>query len=67
MATYFCVYCGRMTTHLNIQAAAAAAQVARTTMYKRIRRALVHAGGGGDSPWATHDRRRRLNCALNVS
>ncbi len=42
MPTYFCVYCGRMTTHLNIQAAAAAAQVTRTTMYNWIRRALVH-------------------------
>ncbi len=42
MPTYFCVYCGRMTRHLNIQAAAAAAQVTRTTMYNWIRRALVH-------------------------
>ena len=42
MPIYFCVHCGRETLHLNISAAAALAQVTRTTVYAWIRRHGVH-------------------------
>ncbi len=42
MPTYFCAYCGRETTHLNVSAAAALAQVTRRTVYAWIKRHGVH-------------------------
>ena len=42
MPSFFCPYCGKETTHLNVQDAALAAHVTRTTIYKWIEGRLVH-------------------------
>lgn len=42
MATYFCRYCGRDTTHLDILHAAKLAGVSRETIYYWIKKMWIH-------------------------
>lgn len=42
MPMYFCLECHDLTEHLNVSRAAVKAGVMRTTMYRWIKRSLVH-------------------------
>ncbi len=42
MPTYFCPYCGKDTSYLNVSEAADLAQVTRTTIYAWMRKREVH-------------------------